>query len=579
METSSSCPHELRFSAFAVDLQAGELRKHGAKIRLQEQPFQMLLALLERPGEVVMQEELRQRLWPGNTNVDFEQSLATAVKKLRRALGDPAVDSQFIETLPGRGYRFIGALEAEARARKPILAVLPFENLTCDAGQEYLSDGIAEEMIARLGRLLPQRLGVIALASARRYKNTDKDIDQIGRELSADSVLKGSVRRAGDRARITVELIQAKDRTRLWADSFEGEWANVPATYSEFARHIARSLQVEMGPAKDLATAGASTTNAEAHQAFLKGRYCLNKGTAEGTRSAIAHFEEATSTDSRYAVASAGLAVALNLADHFRVFSGKQAFPRAKAAAIKAMEINDLLPEAHNALAFVKHSFDWDWAGAEQSYQRAIALNPNFATARHWHGFYFGILGRLDEAIAEMRRAQDLNPLSLIIRTHLGLMMHLGRRYDEAIEQFRQVLEMEPDFGAAHYYLGRAYEQKGMYKKTITHLQKALVVSPGSPDRVGALAHAHAVYKRRGYAEGALKELHKLSEQRFVSAYDFAIVYVGLDEADQAFEWLGRAYEERSFSMLKSLKAEPRLDNLRLDPRFKDLVRRVGLPL
>ena len=579
MEKSSSRRHEVRFAAFAVDLQAGELRRHGVKICLQKQPFQMLSVLLERPGEVVTQEEFQQRLWPGNTFVDFEHSLATALKKLRRALGDSAVHSQFIETLPRRGYRFIATLEAEPRAGKPILAVLPFENLTRDAGQEYFSDGMAEEMIARLGRLLPQRLGVIALASARRYKNTDKDIDQIGRELGADYVLKGSVRRAGHRVRITVELIQVKDRTRLWADSFEGDWANVLAIHSEVARRIARSLQVELGPAKRAAMAGATSTNPEAHGAFLKGRYCLNKGTAEGVRKAIEHFEEATSRDSRYAVAYAGLAVALNLADHFRVFSGKQAFPRAKAAAIKALELNDLLPEAHNALAFVKHSFDWDWAGAEQIYQRAIALNPNFATARHWHGFYFGMLGRVDEAIAEMRRAQKLNPLSLIIRTHLGLMLHLGRRHDEAIEQLRQTLEMEPAFGAAHYYLGRAYEQKGMYEETITHLQKALTVSPGSPDRTGALGHAHAVYKRRGYAEKALKELHKLSERRFVSAYDFAIIYVGLDEADQAFEWLGRAYEERSFSMLKSFKAEPRLDNLRSDPRFQDLVRRVGLPI
>ncbi len=257
---------------------------------------------------------------------------------------------------------------------------------------------------------------------------------------------------------------------------------------------------------------------------------------------------------------------------------GSRRFPRAKAAAIKALELNDLLPEAHNALAFAKHSFDWDWAGAEQTYQRAIELNPNFATARHWHGFYLGMLGRMEEALAEMRRAQVLNPLSLIIRTHLGLVLYRGRRYDEAIEQLRQTLEMEPEFAAAHYFLGRAYEQKGMYKETITHLQKALAVSPDSPDRVGAIGHAYALYKRRGYAQKALKELHKLSERRFVSAYDFAIIYVGLDEAGQAFEWLERAYEERSFTMLMSLKTDPRLDVLRLDPRFQDLVRRVGLP-
>jgi len=578
MEKGPSRPHEVRFAAFAVDLQAGELRKHGVKIRLQEQPFQMLSVLLERPGEVVTREELRERLWSGNTFVDFEHSLATAVKKLRRALGDSAAHSQFIETLPRRGYRFVATLEAEPRAAKPILAVLPFANLTGNAGQEYFSDGMTEEMIARLGRLYPQRLGVIARASAIRYKNTDKDIDQIGRELGADYVLEGSVRRAGKRVRITAELIQVKDRTHLWADSFEGDRANLVAVHSEIARHVARSLQIELRPAKHAAMAGASTTNQEAHGAFLKGRYCLNKGTAEGVKNAIEHFEEATSRDSRYAVAYAGLAVALDLADQFRVFPGKEAFPRAKAAALKALELNYSLPEAHNALAFAKHSFDWDWAGAEPIYQRAIELNPNFATARHWHGFYLGMLGRVDEALTEMRRAQELNPLSLIIRTHLGLMLYRGRRYDEAIEQLRQTLEMEADFAAAHYFLAWAYEQKGMYEETITHLQKALAVSPGSPDRVGALGHAHAVFKRRGLAQKALKELHELSKRRFVSAYDFAIIYIGLGEADQAFKWLERACEERSFSMLMSLKTEPMLDALRSDPRFQDLVRRVGLP-
>jgi TolB-like protein len=578
MEKAPSRRPEVRFAAFAVDLQAGELLRHGVKVRLQEQPFQMLAVLLERPGEVVTREELRRRLWPGGMFVDFEQSLATAVKKLRRALADSAAHPKFIETLPRRGYRFIATLEAEARAGKPIVAVLPFDNLTGDAGQEYFSDGMTEEMIARLGRLHPQRLGVIARASAIRYKNTDKDIDQIGRELGADYVLKGSVRGAGERVRVSAELIQVKDRTHLWAERFEGDGANVPAFHGEIVRHIARSLQVDLLPAKRAAMVGASSANPQAHGAFLKGRYCLNKGTAEGVQSAIAHFEEATSRDSRYAVAHAGLAVALDLADHFRVLPGRQAFPRAKAAAIKALELNDSLPEAHNALAFATHSFDWDWAGAEQAYQRAIALNPNFATARHWHGFYLGMLGRVDEALAEIRRAQKLNPLSIIIRTHLGLMLYRGRRYDEAIEQLQQTLEMEPDFAAAHYFLAWAYGQKGMYEETVAHLQRALVVSPGSPDRVGALGHAHAVFKRKEQAVKALEELHKLAKWRFVSAFDFAIIYVGLGEADQAFQWLERACEERSFSMLLSLKAEPRLDWLRADARFQSLVRRVGLP-
>jgi TolB-like protein/tetratricopeptide (TPR) repeat protein len=578
MQMVSSRSLEVRFAAFAVDLQAGELRKNGVKVKLQEQPFQMLSVLLERPGEVVTREELRKRLWSGDTFVDFEASLATAVKKLRRALTDSANHPQFIETLPRRGYRFIGTLEADPQARKPIVAVLPFENLAGDADQEYFSDGMTEEMIARLGRLHPQRLGVIALASAIRYKNTDKDVDQIGRELGADCVLKGTVRRAGDRVRLSAELIQVKDRTHLWAGRFEGEEAKVPAFHSEIAHHVSRSLQIELLPAKRAPVAGASTTNPEAHGAFLRGRYCLNKGTAEGVKSAIAHFEEAASRDSRYAVAHAGLAVALDLADHFRVLPGREAFPRAKAAAIKALKLNDSLPEAHNALAFATHSFDWDWAGAEQAYQRAIALNPNFATARHWHGFYLGMLGRVGEALAEMRRAQKLNPLSIIIRTHLGLMLYWGRRYDEAIQQLGQTLEMEPDFAAAHYFLAWAFEQKRMYEETIAHLQRALMVCPDSPDGVGALGHAHAVFKRKEQARRTLKELHKLTERRFVSAYDFAIIHVGLGEADQAFQWLERACEERSFSMLMSLKAEPRLDPLRPHARFQDLVRRVGLP-
>jgi TolB-like protein/tetratricopeptide (TPR) repeat protein len=579
MEKGTSRAIEVRFAAFEVDFQSGELRKHGVKVRLQEQPFQILSALIERPREVVTREELRKKLWPDDTFVDFEQSLATAVRKLRRALGDSATHPQFIETLPRRGYRFVGSLEARPDAGKPIVAVLPFENRSGDAGQEYVSDGMAEEIIARLGRLNPERLGVIARASAVRYKNTEKDVDQVGRELGADYVLQGSVRWSGKRMQVAAELVQVNDRTHLWADHFEGALDDVPVFHAAIARHIARSLQIDAPPARRLFATGTSTVTPEAQGMFLRGRYCLNKGTAEGIKNAIAYFEEAAAHDSGYAVAHAGLAVALNLADHFRILPGSRAFPRAKAAALKALELNDSLPEAHNALAFTTHSYDWDWDGAEREYQRAMALNPNFATARHWHGFYLGILGRVDEAIAELRRAQELNPLSIIIRTHLGLMLYRGERYDEAIGQLTQTLEMEPYFAAAHYFLALAFQQKGKYEETIEHLGRALRVSPGSPDLVGALGHAYAVFKRKSEARKALKELYELEDRRFVSAFDFAMIYAGLSEADQAFEWLERARLERSFSMLLCLKAEPRLDPLRADLRFQNLQRQVGLPL
>ena len=319
MGTGTSRANEVRFAAFEVDLQLGELRKHGAKVRLQEHPFQILSALIERPREVVTREELRKKLWPGDTFVDFEQILATAVKKLRRALGDSATHPHFIETLPRRGYRFVGAWKQDL-VGKPIVAVLPFENRSGDAGQEYVSDGMAEEIIARLGRLNPERLGVIARTSAVRYKDADKGLDEIGRELGADYVLQGSVRWAGKRMHVVAEFVQVKDRTHLWADHFEGGLDNVPAFHAAIARHIARSLQIEAPPAKRLFATGTSTVTPEAQGAFLRGRYCLNKGTAEGIKNAIGYFEEAAAHDSGYAVAHAGLAVALNLADHFESF-------------------------------------------------------------------------------------------------------------------------------------------------------------------------------------------------------------------------------------------------------------------
>jgi TolB-like protein/Flp pilus assembly protein TadD len=578
METVLSFPHLVHFGAFAADLQAGELRKDGVKVRLQYQPFQILAILLEHPGELVTREELRKRLWSDGTFVDFDHSLATAVKKLRQALGDWADNPQFIETLSRRGYRFVGIVDAKRRADRITLAVLPFENLSAEPEQEYFSDGMTEEMIAHLGRLNPQRLGVIARASAMRYKNTDKGVDQIGRELGVGYILKGSVRRAANLVRVGAELIKVADQTHCWAESYERDWANVPAIPGEIARRITQSLAVQLLPAQQATTARPATANPEAQEAFLKGRYCLNKGTAAGLKKAIEYFEQAATGDRGYAVAYAGLAVAYNLADFFRVLPARQAFPRAKAAAIKALEFNEMLPEAHYALAFAILSFDWDWAAAERIFMRAFEINPYFATTRHWYGFCLGMLGRVDEALREIRRALELDPLSLIIRTHLGLILYQARRYDEAIKEFRQTLEMEPRFAAAHHFLGGAYAQKAMYQETISHLQRAVVLSERRPDKLAALGHAYAVFGENAKAQKVLQELRGLSEQRFVSAYDFAILYAGLGEKGQAFEWLERAYGERAFSLLMGLKVEPKLDSLRSDPQFQDLVRRAEFP-
>jgi TolB-like protein len=459
-----------------------------------------------------------------------------------------------------------------------MLLVLPFENPGGDPEEEYFCDGMTEELIAQLGRLDPQRLGVIARASAMRYKNTNRGIDQIGRELGVTYIFKGSMRRTAGAMGISAELIQVAGQTHRWAASYERDGLQGLLTQNELASRITRSLALELLPGQPSATARTSAANPQAHDAFLKGRYALNKGTAEGFRKAIEHFEQATSNDPGYAVAYAGLATAYNLADYFRVLPARHAFPKAKAAALKALELNEGLAEAHNALAFATLAFDWDWPAAERSFLRAFEINPHFATARHWYGFCLGILGRLDGSLQEIRRAQELDPLSLIISTHVGLMLYRARRYDEAIEQLCQTLEMEPQFAAAHYFLGWAYQKKECYEETISHLQKAIVHFERSPEKLAALGHAYAVFDQKEKAQEVLAELHQLSERRFVSAYDFALLYTGLGDNGQAFDWLERAYHERSFSLLMSLKAEPRLDVLQSDPRFQNLAHRVGLP-
>jgi TolB-like protein/DNA-binding winged helix-turn-helix (wHTH) protein/Flp pilus assembly protein TadD len=577
MTVDGSRARKVRFGPFAFDPVASELHKKGVKIKVQDQPLQILAALLERPGKVVTREELQERLWSADTFVDFHHSLATAVKKIRQALDDSADNPRFIETLRRRGYRFIGSVEAEPRAGRIMVAVLPFDNLSGDPDQEYFSDGVTEEIIAQLGRLNLQRLGIIARASVMRYKNTDKGIDQIGRELGVSYVLKGSVRRAGDLVRVAAELIQATDQTHIWAGSYERDWADVNAIYREVVDGITRTLGIGL-LTEQPAGSKTSTANPGAHTAFLKGRYFWSKGSAEGLEKGIEYFEQATAEDPGYAVAYAGLAAAHNLADYFRVFPARQAFPRAKAAALKALELNAELAEAHNCLAFARHAFDWDWAAAEQAYTRGLEISPDFATARHWYGFSLGMLGRVDDALAEVRRAQELDPLSLIINTHLGLMLYWARRYDEAIEQLWQTLEMESNFAAAHSHLGWVYEQKAMPEESISHLQKAIILSDGSPEKIAALGHAYATFDRKGKARDILDQLHALSQRRFVSAYDFGIVYAGLGEKDQAFEWLERAYEERAFSLVMNLKADPGLDQLRSDVRYQDLLGRIGLP-
>jgi len=639
MEPSMQPRRAVRFGVFEVDFSAGELRKHGIRIKLRgEQPFQVLSILLEQPGEVITREELCKKLWPADTFVDFEHSLATAIGKIREALGDSADNPRYIETLPRRGYRFIanvtvlsadplnkvqpatrdipraedhGQVELASKAEVPkpqpwarawkisafalvpalvilmawivhsasrpssnirSLAVLPLESLSGDASQDYFADGMTDELITDLGKI--SALRVISRTSVMPYKRVRKSLPQIARELSVDAVVEGTVLRSGEQVRITAQLIQASADKHLWAESYEGDLRDTLALQKKVARAIAEQIRINLTPQEQAVLKNVKVVNPEAYEAYLKGRYFWNKRTADGLKKAIDYFNQAIEKDPNYAQAYTGLADSYALLGdwEYGILAPKEAFPRAKAAATKALELDNTLGEAHTSLAFSLDLFDWDWAAAEREFRRAIELNPGYATAHHWYAWHLSEMGRNREAIAEMRKAQNLDPLSLIISADVAEILLVAHSYDQAIEQSRKTIDMDPNFAVAHYELGQALVQKHMYKEAIAELQKAIELSGGSTTCTSNLAFAYAASGRRKEAVKILSDLKNRSKQ---NASEIALMYVGLDEKDQAMTWLEKAYEER---FNPSILLRPAFDPLRSDPRFQNLVRRIGLP-
>ena len=607
------------FGVFEVDLRAGELRKNGLRIRLQEQPFQVLAMLLERPRELVMRDELRKRLWPADTFVDFDHGLNKAINKIREALGDSAENPRFVETVARRGYRFmaevtvldeLAAKPAVGKRRPPwplawkisgfalalvlvsltawifrsrirppsgiqSLAVLPLENLSGDASQDYFADGMTDELIADLGQI--SALRVISRTSVMGYKHTRKPLPQIARELNVDAVLEGTVMRSGQQVRITAQLIQASADKHLWAQSYEGDLRDTLALQNKVARAVAEQIRINLNPQEQAALKNVKVVNPDAYEAYLKGRYFWNKRTADGLKKAIDYFNQAIEKDPNYAQAYTGLADSYALLGdwEYGVLPPKEAFPRAKAAATKALDLDSTLGEAHTSLAFSLDVFDWDWESAEREFRRAIELNPGYATAHHWYAWHLIVLGRSSEAIAEMRKAENLDPLSLIISADMADALLITRRYDESIQQSRKTIDMDPNFAIAHYQLGQAFVQRHMYNEAIAELQKAIEFSGGNPTCTSNLAYAYAVSGRRKEAVKILNELKKRSNHGFSNASEIALIYTGLDEKDQAMTWLERAYEER---FNPSILQRPAFDPLRSDRRFQDLLRRIGLP-
>jgi TolB-like protein/Flp pilus assembly protein TadD len=555
------------------------LYKQGRKIKLQQRPFQILAVLLDRPGEVVSRDELRRQVWPPDTFVDFDHSLKTAVSKIREALGDSADKPRYLETLSRRGYRFIGAVEELPNAA-PLgdqirLAVLPFENLSNDREQEYFSDGITDEMIAQLGGAQPRQLAVIARTSAMHYKRTDKRLDQIGQELNVNHIVEGSVRRAGDRVRITAHLVRVSDQTPLWAHSYERDLRDILALQSEVAGAISNEIQVKLAPQCWARNVSALPASGQAYEAYLRGRYCLNRRTQEGIKKGIDYFKQAIAHDSRYALAYAGLADGYRIQGACGWLAPSVAREEARAAARKALEIDDRLCEAHRALGAVLFRFDWVWKQSEVELLRALELNPSDPETHRVYATYLQAVGRVEEAISEAERARKLDPLSLLMETALGKALYFARRYEAATIQCRRALELDPDYTPARFNLGRALLETGRGEEAVAEFKKAS--RRGEVHYLAGLAYAYARTALQEQARGVLKRLETLAGRNYVSAYDMAKVHLGLGQEEQAMEWLERAYAERAAGAV-AVKVDPVFEMLHSDPRFQALCRRMELP-
>ena len=465
-----------------------------------------------------------------------------------------------------------------ANSERAMVAVLPFENLTGDPAQEYFSDGLTEEMIAQLGHTDPQHLGVIARTSVMRYKNTREQMDQIGRELGAQYLLEGSVRRDADKMRISAQLIQTKDQSHVWSHQYDRTPNSLLSLQGEIAQEISDAIQQTLGEHNVAdrvhASAAPSAKSYEAYDLYLKGRYFWNKRSADGFERAAECFNQAIAKDPQYALAYAGLADTYALTSGYTLAPPAEFIPRARAAALKALQLDEQLAEAHVSLAVIAQNYDWDWQTAEKEYRRAIELDPNYATAHHWYAENLALQGRFDEAFSEMDRARKLDPLSLIVATDNAVFLYFSRQYERAIEQFRAVLDMEPGFSRAHMVMS-AYVEQGKFAEAIADAGEWQRRDDNEWSRA-LLAYVYGRAGREADARCELERAKKMSARPPFDPLPIALGYIGLKDKDLAFVWLNRAVANRSPS-LAALKVDPIYDSLRSDPRFEAILRHVGL--
>jgi DNA-binding winged helix-turn-helix (wHTH) protein/Flp pilus assembly protein TadD len=578
------------FGPFHVDTQRCLLLREGEPITLSPKAFETLVVLVENHGRVMKKEELISRIWP-NSFVE-EGNLTQNIFVLRKALGEGPNDHRYIVTIPGQGYRFVAPVTAlpqpsktAARSSTPqrgeswgsadavtSLAVLPFKTL--GENGYYVGPGLADALITRLSSI--SKLAVRPTTAVLRYTDPEQNVVAVGQELGVDTVLDGHLQRLDERIRVTVQLVRTLDGKTLWAEKFDEKFTDVFAVQDSISEQVTRALMLKLTAEEQELLTKRYTENTEAFRAFIKGRYFWNKRTIEGLKKGIEYAEQAISIDSTYALAYVGLADSYNLLAGHGGLAPKETFPKAKAAALQALELDPSLAQAYASLGFVSYRFDWDWPLAEQHFTRAIELNPNYPTAHHWYGESLVVTGRFDDSISALERAQELDPLSLPINTDLAQSLFFARRYDESEEQLRRTFEMDQNFVRACVIAGGLYEQKGMYEQAISTLQKAVALSEGNALALSGLGHVYAVAGKKDEARRILIDLKQLARQSYVSAYNIAIVHAGLSEKEAALDWLVKAYHNRDV-WLVWLKVNPRFDQLRAESRFTDLMRRVGL--
>jgi TolB-like protein/Flp pilus assembly protein TadD len=604
-----------RFGSFRLDPANRLLSSNGQPIPIAPKPFESLLVLVERHGQVVHKDELIKLVW-ADTFVE-EANISQHVFLLRKLLGKDDAGRQFIETVSRRGYRFVGKVREEQNRsvrggvkRRGIgskdkraaavgntfvasLAILPLANLSADLDMEYFSDGITESIINGLSQV-PQ-LRVIARASAFRYKGQNISLQEVARELNVETVVSGRIIVRGDKLNVQIEFTNVVDESQFWGKQYDLKISDILDAQQEISREVLAQLKLkfELSPEEDKQLIRRHTHNVEAYQLYLKGCYYQNKLTEEGLRKGVEYFQEAVAKEPNFALAYTGLAdcyalgglpldpdstlAYAELVDCYALVTSapKEAMSKAKAAALMALEIDDTLAEAHASMGFIRYRLDWDWLAAEKEYRRAIELSPNCPKVHYWLSMCLRTMGRLDEALAEARLAHEIDPFMHIIKVELGRIFYFARYYDQAIEYYQDVLELEPNFLPAHFRLGQAYTQKGMYKEAIAEFHSAIPLIGDDPEAVAALAYVYALSGRTDEAREVLNKLRALSLKRYVSAYDLAIIYLGLDDKDKALEWLQNAYADRSVWLI-GIKVEPMLDSLRPDPRFAELMRRMG---